>query len=132
MLFRKKIQATPTTLDRRHALSCIPIRNPEVEEEMQENGELRLCWPVEVKPWFQGVFKRFSLKQNTIITRKLQLDTLGVTVWKLVDGKKSVGEIVAAFRDLYQLEQREAEIAVTSFFKELGRRGLVAMRSAGE
>ena len=132
MLFRKKTPATPSPPDRRHALACIPVRNPEVEDEMQENGELRLCWPVEVKPWFQGVFKRFSLQQNAVITRKLQLDTLGMTVWKLVDGENSVGEIVTAFQELYQLEQREAEIAVTSFFKELGRRGLVAMRSPGE
>ncbi len=114
-------------LDRLQALACTPIRNPEVSEESNADGTL-LRYPVEVKPWFQSIFKRLSSRDSNIIIRRLQLDPLGSSVWQMVDNKKTVAEIAEAFRKTHQLGTREAELSVTSFLKDLGKRGLIAMR----
>jgi hypothetical protein len=113
--------------DRLQALACTPIRNPEVSEEEKPDG-LLLRYPVEVKPWFQSIFRRLSSRDSNIIIRRLQLDPLGTSVWRMVDGTKSVAEIADIFRKTHQLGAREAELSVTAFLKDLGKRGLIAMK----
>ena len=61
-------------------------------------------------------------------TGKLQLDRLGSMVWQMVDGGKDVGTIVKEFSRASGLTLQEAEISVTAFFRQLGRRGLILMR----
>ena len=46
----------------------------------------------------------------------------------MIDGKQSVKQIINEFQTIHQLNRREAEVSVTTFFKELGKRGLLAMR----
>ena len=41
---------------------------------------------------------------------------------------KRLGEIVTIFAETHRLENREAEISVTQFIRELGRRGLIGLR----
>ena len=89
---------------------------------------LLLRYPVEVKPWFQSIFKHLSNRDSNIIIRRLQLDTLGSSVWQMVDGSRTVAEIVEQFRKEHQLGIREAELSVTAFLKDLGRRGLIALK----
>jgi hypothetical protein len=115
-------------LNRRQALSCIPVRNPEVEEKKCGDGIL-LRYPVEVKPWFQSIFKRMSNRNSNIIMRRLELDALGSSVWHMVDGKQTVADIAEEFRTTHQLGVREAELSVTAFLKDLGRRSLIAMQT---
>jgi hypothetical protein len=124
----KKKQVEKDALpDRGQALACTPIRNPEVSEEETDEG-LLLRYPVEVKPWFQSVFKRLSNRESNIIIRKLQLDQLGSSVWQMVDNKQTVAEIAEQFRKTHQLGVREAELSVTGFLKDLGKRSLIAMQ----
>lgn len=113
---------------RRDALDCIPEKNSQIEEKADSEGDLLLSYQVQVKPWFQGVFKKITKSKNTLVTRKLQLDTLGTSVWQMIDGRKSVKQIIREFQELHKLNSREAEISVTSFLKELGKRGLLAMK----
>ena len=117
-------------LNRQQALTCTPIRNPEVEEEETPEGIL-LRYSVEVKPWFKSVFKFVSNRDSNIIVRSLQLDSLGSSVWQMVDGKQSVNQMVGQFRAIHQLEIREAELSITAFLKDLGKRGLIAMKEGG-
>lgn len=114
-------------LDRQQALACTPIRNPEVEEKKTPDGIL-LRYPVEIKPWFQSIFKRLSNRDSNIIIRRLELDALGSSVWQMVDGKQTVADITEQFRKTHQLGTREAELAVTGFLKDLGSRSLIAMK----
>jgi hypothetical protein len=60
--------------------------------------------------------------------KKFQLDELGTAVWNLMDGKRSVRQLVKIFAGTHRLEPREAEVSVTQFIRELGRRGLIGMR----
>ncbi len=121
---KKQLQPGP---DRRQALACTPIRNPEVEETETPGGVL-LRYPVEVKPWFQSIFKRVSNRSSNIIMRRLELDALGSSVWQMVDGQQTVADIVEQFRNTHQLGAREAELSVTGFLKDLGSRSLIAMK----
>ena len=113
---------------KRNALECVPIKNPELEEAEDKNGDLCLTYPVKVKPWFQSIFKNVTRNYSGIITRKLQLDTLGTSVWQMIDGHMTVNDIIHAFQAEHTVNRREAEISVSAFMKELGKRGLVAMR----
>lgn len=110
------------------SLDCVPVKNPELVEREDEKDELCLTYPVTVKPWFQGIFKTVSKSHSNILERKLQLDALGTSVWKMIDGQASVNDIIQAFQAEHMLNRREAEISVTTFIKQLGRRGLLAMR----
>jgi hypothetical protein len=113
---------------RRAALEGIPVKNPGVREKKQADDELMLIYSVQVKPWFSGIFKKVAGRESRIINRKLQLDSLGISVWHLLDGKRSVRQIISIFQKNNQLHAREAEVAVTQFLRELGQRSLIAIR----
>jgi hypothetical protein len=49
----------------------------------------------------------------------------------MLDGQTSLQGIAAAFSETHRLERKEAEVAVTQFIRELGRRGLIGLRQAG-
>ncbi|HEB50730.1 MAG TPA: PqqD family protein [Desulfobulbus sp.] len=125
MFFRTR---KPPPLHRRQALECIPVRNPEARESRNSDGIL-LSYPVEVKPWFQGIFRRMAGREPGIITRKLQLDTMGSSVWEMIDNRRSVREIAELFAQGHRLGSREAEISVSAFLRELGKRGLIVLRT---
>jgi len=127
---KKKRKARPAQPDhsRQQALECIPVKNPQVWEEIDADGDLRLLYQVQVRPWFHRIMKKITGREKSVIDRTLQLDQLGASVWQMIDGRKSVRKIIDEFQDQQQLNRREAEISVSAFFKELGRRGLLAMR----
>jgi hypothetical protein len=58
----------------------------------------------------------------------LQLDALGTAVWELLDGRRSVQQIIERFADTYSLHAKEAEVSVSQFLRELGRRELIGLR----
>ena len=126
---RRKPQraAQGTELTRHASLECIPLRNPQVLTEPREDG-LMLRYQVKVKPWFQWLSRHLLSSESTVLDKKLELDLLGSTVWEMIDGHQSVREIARDFQDQHQLDPREAELAVSGFLRELGKRGLVAMR----
>ncbi len=64
--------------------------------------------------------------------RKLHLDTLGTDAWNLVDGKSTVMGIIDAFATQHQLYHKEAEVSVTLFLRELGKRGILGMKQISE
>jgi hypothetical protein len=114
-------------LSRKEALACIPFRNPEVEEQNKDEGIL-LIYYISIKPLFHSLVKKFTSTDGSKVKKKLQLDPLGTSVWKIIDGKRSVQEIAGAFQQEHQLDQREAEAAITAFLKDLGKRGLIALK----
>ena len=131
---RKKPLNQNDALTRNHALGCIPLRNPQITEQKNDADELCLTYQVRIKPWFQNIVQKITGKgkDDDIIERKLQLDILGSTVWHMIDGKREVKKIIADFQTTHKLNRREAEISVTTFLKELGKRGLIVMREGGE
>jgi hypothetical protein len=125
-LFRKTPPLPSPT--REIALACSPVRNPGVKENRLESGCLLLEYPVALKPWMTEVLRRFKASSPVQQMRKLELDELGSATWELIDGNRSVDGIVKCFADAYRLHPKEAELSVTRFLFELGKRGLIAMR----
>lgn len=93
-----------------------------------ETGEVVINYPVTIRPFFAGLVKRFGGQEVQTQMKKFQLDELGTAVWNLMDGKHTVRQLVKIFAGTHRLEPREAEVSVTQFIRELGRRGLIGMR----
>jgi hypothetical protein len=125
MLSRKKKSGLPSRED---ALECTPVKNDRVEESRLDNGELQLSYPVASRPWLAGFFRRGRGKSEETYLKKLQLDALGTEVWELLDGGSRVRDVIRQFAARHRLQQREAELAITRFLRELGKRGLIGLR----
>jgi len=114
-------------ISRADALGCTPVKNRHVRESHLESGEVVVHYPVAVHPWLARLARFLGKAAASPRNGKLQLDALGSAVWEMIDGERSLRRIVAAFAAAHQLEAREAEIAVTQFVRELGRRGLIGL-----
>lgn len=127
-IFRKK-RPVPQ-LSREDALNCIPVKSAAIQAAQTPEGMVRLRYPLVLKPWIAELAQRFSGARYTPPSRQLELDELGSLTWDLIDGKRTVREIVRQFSSQTQVHPKEAEAAVTRFLRELGRRGIVGMAPA--
>ncbi len=93
-----------------------------------ESGEILLECPLRIRPFFITLANRIAGGAVDNPTRKIQLDGLGCQVWTMVDGRKNVAMIIQEFTRTSGLSAQEAEISVTTFLRELGRRGLLVMQ----
>ena len=125
-VFKKKPKGP--SISRAEALDRIPVKNRQISENRLETGEIVIGYLVTMRPFFAGLAKRFGGQEVQTQMKKLQLDELGTSVWNLMDGNRSVRQLVKMFAETHQLENREAEVSVTQFVRELGRRGLIGMR----
>lgn len=121
-------QKTTPPLTRREALGGIPVKNRHVREQRLESGEVLIFYPVAAAGWIGRLSKWLGAQEAPPRAGKLQLDLLGSTVWAMLDGQTPLRQIAAAFAREHQLEVAEAEVSVTQFIRELGRRGLVGLR----
>lgn len=109
------------------ALDHIPLKNKDIHEFREESGTVTIHYPITMRPFFASLAKRLGGAHEQTRIRKLQLDILGTSVWEMMDGRQSVRQIITAFGKIHQLERREAEVAVTQFVRELGKRGLIGL-----
>ncbi len=114
-------------MSRAAALNCRPAKSLHITESRLETGEVFLEYPLTVRPWLAAVAKRLGKSRDVVQIKKLQLDTMGTAVWDLVDGHRSVGRIVKIFAETHRLDNKEAEVSVTSFIRQLGQRGLLGL-----
>ena len=124
--FRKK--RTPGGLSREAALNCVPVKNSAVEEMRLENGTVRLCYPLQIKPWLVELRRRFGPSPATVPIKQLELDELGTLTWDLMDGRLKFSEIVHRFSRQTRVHPKEAEAAVAQFIRALGKRGLIGLK----
>jgi hypothetical protein len=125
-VFRKK--PVKSRMTRSEALAYKPVKNQDVSETRLETGEVVIEYPMTVRPLIAAVARRLGKSQDLTQTRKLQLDVLGTSVWDLIDGQHTVRRMINIFADTHRLEKKEAEISVTQFIRELGKRGLLGLR----
>jgi len=110
------------------SLACIPQHLPSINWKRTEKGNVLIEYPLSIKPFFLQIARRFKKEPQTTLTKKLQLDTLGSSVWVMIDGKSDVKTIIEKFTANSGLSQQEAEQSITTFFLQLGQRGLIAMK----
>ncbi|MEW6673654.1 MAG: PqqD family protein [Thermodesulfobacteriota bacterium] len=126
-MFRKK--QPPEKLTRTQALACIPVKGGHVQESRIESGEILLAYPDYKQPWLARLIRRLGSNENDgIRIKKLQLDALGTSVWELLDGRRSVQQVIDLFAQKYSLHPKEAEVSVSQFLRELGLRELIGLR----
>ena len=124
-VFKKKPK--DPVISRAVALERIPVKNVQITEDRLESGEVLIGYPVTIRPFLASLVKRFGGPEKQVQTKKLQLDNLGSSVWDLLDGQRSVRQLIRIFAETHQLQTREAEVAVTQFLRELGRRGIIGL-----
>ncbi|NVM24842.1 MAG: PqqD family protein [Desulfobacterales bacterium] len=125
-VFKKKNRGAQLT--RAESLTCTPVKNTRIREARLETGEVLLTYPIRIRPWIANLIRRFGWGINRFQSKKLHLDELGTAVWDLIDGRRSVRQVIQRLAKRYQLHPREAEVAVTRFLRELGKRGLIGLK----
>ncbi len=125
--FKRKPKDSP--LSREEALACVPVRSAAARQTRLDSGDILITYPQNMRPWARALLGRFSKNvPASAPVKKLQLDRLGSSVWEMIDGRRSVKQIAAAFAKNHRMPYREAEFSVTQFLRELGKRGLVGMK----
>jgi hypothetical protein len=117
-----------TKISRTESLECKPIKSVHVAEMIMESGDVLLTYPVRIRPWLAGLIRYFGGAVGKPFEKKLQLDKLGTQVWELMDGKRSVRQVIQGFAGKHQLHYKEAEVAVSLFLRDLGKRGLIGLK----
>lgn len=131
--FKKPRPQAESGLTRRQALALSPVIGRDVEADETVAGMVRLSLPVAVRPALAGWARRLGVWDGKPLRKTVELDAMGSAVWRLIDGRRTVGDIAAALAVRYGLDAREAELAVAEFMRQLGRRGAVAVaRREGE
>jgi len=126
-VFRQK--QAPVKLTRAQAMACVPVKGGLVQESRLESGEILLAYPDYKQPWFTKIIRRLGRPGDSKVRiKKLQLDTLGTSVWELLDGRRSVQQLIELFADKYNLHPKEAEVSVSQFLRALGRRDLIGLK----
>jgi len=115
-------------ITRAQALECIPVRFDKVTETRLEDGEVVLTYPLGIRRWLVPLMRRMGVSPWRTPTRNFLLDRMGTATWDLIDGRHSVREVVRGVGRKFRLQPREAEVAVTRFLRELGKRGLIGMK----
>lgn len=126
--FTKQTTGQTQEFTRTEALAGIPVKSPSVTWEILENGDIQIEYPLHIKPFFIQLANRFHKGHEQKPTKRLQLDSMGSKVWLMFDGVKEVKMIIYEVANQSGLSLQEAEIAVTTFLRQLGRRGLVLIR----
>lgn len=105
------------------------MKNRAVTETRLAGGEVLLEFPAAPpRGWAAALARLLGGGRAAPRRGRLELDSLGTAVWDRIDGKRSIAALAAGFAAAHRLDGREAEIAVTQFLRELGRRGLIGLR----
>ena len=112
-----------TALTRQDALRVFPLRNPELEWSLDEEGLVVAV-----------LKRRDDLKTRVVAgvldipeSRQVRLDEVGSFVWERSDGEHSVSDIADEMMDHYRLGRREVEVSLGEFLRLLARRGMIAV-----
>jgi hypothetical protein len=107
-------------VNRAELLALRPLRNPKLEWH-EEDGHVVLV----IKRAHSWRTRALNLLFPLPEEKRVALDKIGTDVWRLLDGKNTVGQIAKLLAREYKIETREAELSLQQYFKELGRRGYV-------
>jgi Coenzyme PQQ synthesis protein D (PqqD). len=109
------------------ALAATPFKSSWVTESQGGEGLVRLTYPMKYKTWFQPLARRLGQRSDGVRTRTLELDQMGSRAWRLIDGRRTVQDLIDVFVKEFGLHPRESEAAMTTFIRQLGRRGLIGL-----
>jgi len=118
--------------DRRMAvaefLSAVPHQNTAMKVEPVADGVI-VSVPVRRPGWLVPPIS-WLLRWSDV--RRVQLDAAGTETLELVDGRRTVEDIVETFAESHKLSFRESQVAVTAFMRQLVQRGIVVVVGMSE
>lgn len=110
------------SLTRSQMLSSIPIRN-EAVQWTEKDGEVEIQCELKIR-FGESIFKKiFGVEKG----KKFFLDSIGGFVWRSIDGKRSMKELVDMLAEEYRLEQAEAHAALLVFLRSMMKRRLIGL-----
>jgi len=110
-----------SSVDRRAALEGVPMMRPGVDIEQMPDGNVRVTMTIKRGA---GFFERLRPPETK---RSYDLDQFGAFVIGLVDGRRTVLDVVNEFEKRFKLSRREVELSVVAFFKLLMERNVLAV-----
>ncbi len=116
-----RVSAAPDTAD---LLAAVPFVNRAAKLAEGSRGSLRAEVPLK-RPWFLGGPVRWIFPVSD--RRRMELDSLGVSVLDLCDGNRTVERIVWEFATRHKLSFLEAQEPVMEYMRQLARRGILAV-----
>ncbi|MGQ9597295.1 MAG: PqqD family peptide modification chaperone [Thermoproteota archaeon] len=120
-LFKKK---EPPKVSPERLYRSIPVLNPNVKYEEDSEGLVTILIPMATTPVAMGDSKK---AEGAARVRRIKLDIIGSKVWKQIDGKTPFNELVQWMRKEFVLTEREAEVSLSMFMKNLVDKKLVAL-----
>jgi len=114
-------------LTRDQALRARPLRNPALEWERGDEGEIRLLIPRRKDLVGRALCCILRAPEH----REIILDDVGSDIWELCDGEHNLEAIVYAVSKKYKMTRRECETSVSAFLKMLGERKLLGFQVGG-
>lgn len=106
----------------RDPLSAIPLRPPDLEVRQDSQGHVHLRRQGRVN-WLQRLMRQEY-------SRKVSLDEFGSLYYGLIDGRRTLREIVDALVEKSGRERKEVEEGVVVFTKQLMVKHLLRLQVA--
>lgn len=107
-------------LDRETAMGGYPVQMPALRKE-EKDGKLYVTVEFRRPRWQR------MLGAEEICERTFGLDPYGREVYDACDGRNNVNDIVERFARNHMISVAESEVSVSTFFKTLMSRGMIAI-----
>lgn len=115
-------------LSRDQAFLSVPVPNRGVRALPADSGEAILL-VIRRPPLRPEWLERFA---PVVRERRIELDDIGSQVWTWIDGQRTVRSLCRTFAETFDVNRREAEVAVAEFLKSLMKRGVISMQIPGD
>ncbi len=106
-------------------LAAKPVRHPGARETPSRGDATR----VEI-PMARRRLARWLTRSAEPVLRAYELDALGSELWSLLDGKRTVRDLIETFSERHRLNLREAEVSVLTYLQTLASRGMIVLQVA--
>ena len=108
-------------IGREAMLNSKPTRNDTLEWSKNEEEEVVITLRRAENTRVKLLSKLFWVPEK----RTLVLDQIGSQVWDMCDGRTTVQAMIRRLSEAHKLNQKEAEISLLTYLKNLGRKRLV-------
>ena len=108
-------------IGREAMLNSRPARNDALEWSRNEAEEVVVTLRRADTPKVKLLSKLFWVPEQ----RTLVLDQIGSQVWDMCDGRTTVQAMIKRLSEVHKLNQKEAEISLLTYLKNLGNKRLV-------
>ncbi|MDR0606022.1 MAG: PqqD family protein [Bacteroidales bacterium] len=108
----------------KNLFDMIPVISEHITTEYE--GELAVI----AFPRFRSKFmQKYFVPRNKSRVIRIRLDAHGTIVWKLIDGKQTVNEIIETLSDYFQNEEHYT-YRIVAFIQQLQKQGFIKLKTS--